>query len=59
MLDHDVQRLHSSSVVAPVDRPDHVTEPAPQCVGDVLGGAVAEGGEVERLGPAGRGAAGR
>ena len=43
--------LHAAVAIAPVDRPDHVTEPAAQLVGDLLGGAFAEGGEVKRVGP--------
>ena len=46
-----MQSLHAAAAVAPVDRPDHVTEPAAQLVGDLLGGAFAERVEVERAGP--------
>ena len=54
MLDHHVQRLYAATPVTPVDRPDHVTKPPPQLVGDVFGRAFAQGVEVERADPSRR-----
>ena len=53
MLDHHVQRVHAAVTGAPVDRPDHVAEPASQFVGDVLGGEFPQAAEVECAGPSG------
>ena len=53
-----VQRLHAAVTGAPVDRPDHVAEPASQFVGDVLGGEFPQAAEVEGTGPSGGAARG-